>query len=116
MRLLSGLLAFGLWAAPAAKLKITPENPLLFGQGSRQRLVVTAEYPDGTAREVTAEAASNPMPKDKDTRHVVLIIGYNKDTNEIAFSDSWGDDYKERWITLQEAQFVSDDRFYVIGF
>jgi hypothetical protein len=65
---------------------------------------------------VTAEAASNPMPKDKDTRHVVLIIGYNKDTNEIAFSDSWGDDYKERWITLQEAQFVSDDRFYVIGF
>jgi hypothetical protein len=57
MRLLSGLLAFGLWAAPAAKLKITPENPLLFGQGSRQRLVVTAEYPDGTAREVTAEAA-----------------------------------------------------------
>jgi hypothetical protein len=42
---------------------------------------------------VTAEAATNSLPKDKDTRHIVLIIGYNKDTNEMAFSDSWGDDF-----------------------
>ena len=65
---------------------------------------------------VTAEAATNSLPKDKDTRHIVLIIGYNKDTNEMAFSDSWGDDFKERWITLQEAEQVSDGRFYVVGF
>lgn len=65
---------------------------------------------------VTSESASNSLPKDKDTRHVVLVIGYNKETNEIAFSDSWGEDYKERWITLPEAQQVSDDRFYVVGF
>lgn len=65
---------------------------------------------------VAAESAANSLPKDKDTRHVVLIMGYNKDTNEIAFSDSWGENFKERWITLPEAQQVSDDRFYVIGF
>jgi hypothetical protein len=65
---------------------------------------------------VTKESAGNSLPKDKDTRHVVLIMGYNKETNEIAFSDSWGEDFKERWITLPEAQQVSDDRFYVIGF
>jgi uncharacterized protein YvpB len=65
---------------------------------------------------MTTEASANSLPKDKETRHVVLIIGYNKDTNEIAFSDSWGEDFKERWITLQEAQQVSDDRYYVIGF
>lgn len=65
---------------------------------------------------VTKESAANSLPKDKDTRHVVLIMGYNKETNEIAFSDSWGEDFKERWITLPEAQQVSDDRFYVIGF
>jgi hypothetical protein len=65
---------------------------------------------------VTAEAAANSLPKDKDTRHIVLIIGYNKDTNEMAFSDIWGDDFKERWITLQEAEQVSDGRFYVVGF
>lgn len=65
---------------------------------------------------VTKESASNTLPIDKDTRHVVLITGYNKETNEIAFSDSWGEDFKERWITLPEAQQVSDNRFYVIGF
>ncbi|WP_395739531.1 C39 family peptidase [Prosthecobacter sp.] len=65
---------------------------------------------------VTEESASNRLPKDKTTGHVVLIIGYNKDTNEIAFSDSWGERYKERWITIPEAEQVSQQRFYVVGF
>lgn len=65
---------------------------------------------------VTGEGAANSLPKDKETSHVVLIIGYNKDTNEIAFSDSWGERYKERWITLPEAEQVSQQRFYVVGF
>ncbi|MCB1277478.1 C39 family peptidase [Prosthecobacter sp.] len=65
---------------------------------------------------VTAEGASNLMEKDKETSHVVLIIGYNKDTNEIAFSDSWGENFKERWITLPEAEQISQQRFYVVGF
>jgi len=65
---------------------------------------------------VTGEAASNPLRKNKTSGHVVLIIGYNKDTNEIAFSDSWGERYKERWITLNEAEMVSQQYFYVVGF
>ncbi len=65
---------------------------------------------------VTEESANNALPKDKDTAHIVLIIGYNKDTNEIAFSDSWGERYKERWITLPEAEQVSHQNFYVVGF
>lgn len=65
---------------------------------------------------VTKESANNALPKDKDTAHIVLIIGYNKDTNEIAFSDSWGERYKERWITLPEAEQVSHQNFYVVGF
>ncbi len=65
---------------------------------------------------VTAESATNSLPKDEETGHVVLIIGYNKDTNEIAFSDSWGERYKERWITLPEAEKVSQQRFYVVSF
>lgn len=67
-------------------------------------------------KQVTSEAASNVLEKDKETAHVVLITGYNKDTNEIAFSDSWGERFKERWITLGEAQQVSQNYFYVIGF
>jgi hypothetical protein len=50
-----GLSAAALLAAPA-KLKITPANPLLFGQGALQRLVVTAELPDGSERDVTKDA------------------------------------------------------------
>ncbi len=65
---------------------------------------------------VTEESATNRLPKDEKTAHVVLIIGYNKDTNEIAFSDSWGELYKERWITLPEAEQVSQQFFYVVGF
>ncbi|WP_395751327.1 C39 family peptidase [Prosthecobacter sp.] len=65
---------------------------------------------------VTEESAANRLPKDKDSAHVVLITGYNRDTNEIAFSDSWGEDYKERWITLPEAEQVSQGHFYVVGF
>jgi hypothetical protein len=65
---------------------------------------------------VTSEAASNTLTKDKETAHVVLIIGYNKDTGEIAFSDSWGERFKERWITITEAEHVSQKRFYVVGF
>ena len=65
---------------------------------------------------VTTESASSSLPKDKTTGHVVLIVGYNKNTNEIAFSDSWGERYKERWITLSEAEQISQQRFYVVGF
>ena len=65
---------------------------------------------------VTDEAASNMLTQNKQTGHVVLIIGYNKETNEIAFSDSWGENYKERWITLQEAERVSQGFFYTVGF
>ncbi len=65
---------------------------------------------------VAGEAASNPLRKERESGHVVLIIGYNKDTNEIAFSDSWGERYKERWITMPEAEMVSQKYFYVVGF
>ena len=65
---------------------------------------------------IAAEAAAHSMPKDTETAHVVLIIGYNKDTGEIAFSDSWGERYKERWITIAEAEKISQQSFWVVGF
>jgi len=65
---------------------------------------------------IVAAAAANPsLTTDSDTGHVVIITGYNEETNEIAFSDSWGEDYIERWITVPEAEQVSQKRFYVIG-
>jgi hypothetical protein len=39
--------------------------------------------------------------------HMCMIIGYNPLTEEIAFSDSWGPEYAERWMTLDEARAIS---------
>jgi hypothetical protein len=63
-----------------------------------------------------AAASAAGLGPDTSSSHVVLIIGYNKETNEIAFSDSWGERYKERWITIQEAEKVSQSRYYLVGF
>lgn len=34
--------------------------------------------------------------------HICLIIGYNKATDEIAISDSWGPAFAERWIRIDD--------------
>ncbi len=62
------------------------------------------------------ENAQSKLKADDTISHVALIIGYNKSTNEIAFSDSWGERYKERWITLEEAAAICQERFYAISF
>jgi hypothetical protein len=36
-----------------------------------------------------------------------MIIGYNRETGEIAISDSWGPEFAERWLTLEEAEAIS---------
>lgn len=89
-----------------------------FNETANKRTKERKDVTDWAAwkQKVTEEAAANHMPKDTETGHVVLIIGYNAETNEIAFSDSWGERFKERWITLPEAEQVSQKRFYVVGF
>jgi len=56
MPILLFLLAATLGAQPR-KLTILPSNPLLFGQGAKQQLVVLAESADGRTHDVTSEAA-----------------------------------------------------------
>ena len=41
--------------------------------------------------------------------HMRMIIGYNAQTDELAISDSWGENYAERWITVTEAQSISEN-------
>lgn len=48
--------------------------------------------------------------------HICLIIGYNKETDEIAVSDSWGPEFQERWIPAELAEPISLDGFWVIDF
>jgi len=46
--------------------------------------------------------------------HQVLIIGYNPDTKEIAWTDPWGRDTKERWMTQEEAARCTLGEYYII--
>ena len=46
--------------------------------------------------------------------HVCMIIGYNKETDELAISDSWGPEYAERWITVEEAEMISQNRLHTL--
>jgi hypothetical protein len=46
--------------------------------------------------------------------HICLIIGYNKQTGEIAISDSWGPRFTERWVKASTAQRVSIGSMNVI--
>jgi hypothetical protein len=54
-----------------------------------------------------ARMAAKKLIKDSQSRHICMIIGYNKETGEIAVSDSWGPEYAERWITADEAVAVT---------
>jgi hypothetical protein len=47
--------------------------------------------------------------------HVCLITGFNRDTGEIAISDSWGPDYEERWLTSEAAQAISTGSMAVVA-
>jgi hypothetical protein len=90
----------------------------LFNKTANDRTQARKSNTDWAAwkTKVSAEAAASALAPDDESGHVVLIIGYNKDTDEIAFSDSWGERYMERWITIREANLISQGRFYVIGF
>jgi len=48
--------------------------------------------------------------------HMRMIIGYNEQTGEIAFSDSWGAVGEERWMTQEEAQAISQGGYQYINF
>ena len=49
------LSAFGLAKTPQS-VSVHPANPMLFGKGARQALIVVAHYADGSEEDVTPEA------------------------------------------------------------
>jgi hypothetical protein len=46
--------------------------------------------------------------------HMRMIIGCNAKTREVAITDSWGEEFKERWMTLEEAEAMSQDKFWQV--
>lgn len=71
---------------------------------------------DSWEKTTKSKSRNTELQQDLSTAHACLIIGYNKETNEIAVSDSWGPSYAERWIPAEQAEQVSQGAIYVIGF
>jgi hypothetical protein len=71
-------------------------------------------------RKVIQKAAKGikdyPKPHISEARHICIIHGYNKKTGEIAFTDSWGERYKERWVAVEEATYFSQNNCWVIEY
>lgn len=59
------------------------------------------------------EKTSRVRP-DKTAGHIRMIIGYNADTNEIAISDSWGEEKYIRWMAVSEADKVTQHEYFAI--
>ena len=57
-----------------------------------------------------------PAPNAPNLGHMCLIIGYNKATDEVAISDSWGPKFAERWVTKDEFEALSDNLAAVVSF
>lgn len=47
--------------------------------------------------------------------HLCLIVGFNRETGELALSDSWGPAWAERWITIEEAAAISQGAMAVVS-
>ena len=102
--------------APASELDSMKSTPA-FNDIANKRTAARRAVKDWDewAKQVKKEQRdSRDLSKDKSNSHVSMIIGYNKDTDEIAISDSWGNAYRERWIGEKEADEVSDGSFVVI--
>jgi len=61
-----------------------------------------------------APTTKSPAPLPFFGGHQVLITGYNPETKEIAWSDPWGRNTQERWMTQEEATRCSLGQFYII--
>jgi hypothetical protein len=67
-----------------------------------------------TLRDILRETPE--LRKDYNSSHICMIVGYNDKTGEIAVSDSWGPRFELRWIDAEQADAVSQGKFYIIDF
>lgn len=111
---------------PAALARYLDEGrPLLWSLASTQEFNQAA---DGHTKGRPAEAAelktwaaqrkkaAEGISRDREAAHLCLIIGYNRTTGELAFSDSWGPGFAERWLPAAAMQQASLGQLWVLGF
>lgn len=62
-----------------------------------------------------ARQNARKLAREGDQGHVCLITGFNRETGELALSDSWGPGSAERWITIEEAAAISQGAMAVVS-
>lgn len=89
-----------------------------YNEYANQRTVDRKSITDWAAwaKASKSSARNTELVKEITKGHACLITGYNKDTGEIAVSDSWGPSYNERWISAEQAEQVSQGSIYLISF
>jgi len=81
--------------------------------GPRKQMGDPAEWRKSLA---DARKAAKKFRPERGTGHVCMIIGYNRQTGEVAVSDSWGPQFAERWVAAEEAAAVCQGRLQAIVF
>lgn len=94
----------------------TPEFNDAVNSRTKQRREIPVNSSEWGKTLSEARKVARKFKKYSDAAHICMIIGYNKQTDEIAISDSWGPGFAERWITAEEASAVSQGEFQVIRF
>jgi len=86
----------------------------LINARAKERLQVTdwAAWKDSLK---SARRDARKLARAADGGHVCLVTGFNKETGEIAFSDSWGPEYAERWLTQEEAAAISQGTMVAVS-
>lgn len=79
---------------------------------AKQRREVT-DWNAWKKRLQATRVSADALRKNIEGAHICMIIGYNKNTGEIATSDSWGAGFEERWMTEAEAEAIGAQ--YLLG-
>ncbi len=102
--------------------------PVLWGMHSTEWFNDTADRRTALRRSTDAESwkkivekaadkvADLPKPHRSENLHICIIHGFNKETEEIAFTDSWGPRFVERWIGVAEAEHFSHGMCWLIEY
>jgi hypothetical protein len=88
-----------------------------FNNAVNSRIQARKSMTDVTEWKKVLAAARKEVRKfrpQRDSAHTCMIIGYNKQTGEIAISDSWGAAFAERWIMPEEAAAVSQTSTHTV--
>ena len=97
-------------------LHSTEQFNRIANERTRERVGVSPDSWKETIKDASKQVKGLARPHISEARHICIIHGFNKETEEVAFTDSWGDRYKERWVGAEEALHFSQNNCWVIEY